>query len=292
MIEKTGLLTEGFGSFYTVEIDGELFEARARGRLKKEGIRLLIGDRVYLEKEQDVYAITGIAERKNSLIRPAVANVDLILVVIAAKDPDPNYKQTDKLLAFLEHNNLNVAICINKTDLADAEEIKNTYLKAGYKVAETSVGCECAQLKELLENKITAFAGCSGVGKSTLINAIDENFNRETGEVGKIKRGKHTTTHTKLLPLKWGGYIADTPGFSVVDLSDVEAQNLGDCFKEFKEHSDKCRFNGCVHIDTEGCEIIKQVENGNISKTRYESYKTLYEELSSIYKTYGGKDKL
>lgn len=292
MIEKTGLLTEGFGSFYTVEIDGELFEARARGRLKKEGIRLLIGDRVYLEKEQDVYAITGIAERKNSLIRPAVANVDLILVVIAAKDPDPNYKQTDKLLAFLEHNNLDVAICINKTDLADAEEIKNTYLKAGYKVAETSAGCDCAQLKELLENKITAFAGCSGVGKSTLINAIDENFNRETGEVGKIKRGKHTTTHTKLLPLKWRGYIADTPGFSVVDLSDVEAENLGDCFKEFKEHSDKCRFNGCVHIDTEGCEIIKQVENGNISKTRYESYKTLYEELSSIYKTYGGKDKL
>lgn len=287
MIEKTGLLTEGFGSFYTVEIDGELFEARARGRLKKEGIRLLIGDRVYLEKEQDVYAITGIAERKNSLIRPAVANVDLILVVIAAKDPDPNYKQTDKLLAFLEHHGLDVAICINKTDLKNADEIKEIYEKAGYKVSESSISGNCEELKEILANKITAFAGCSGVGKSTLINAIDENFNRETGEVGKIKRGKHTTTHTKLLPLKWGGYIADTPGFSVVDLTEVEAENLGNCFKEFKEHTGKCRFNGCVHIDTEGCEIINQVESGNISRSRYESYKTLYEELNSIYKTYG-----
>jgi len=291
LIKLTGLLTEGFGSFYTVEVDGQLYEARARGRLKKDGIRLLIGDRVTLEKEQDVYAITGIEERKNELIRPAVANVDSIVVVIAAASPDPNFKQTDKLLAFLEHHGLDVSICINKTDLADYEDIKNVYEKAGYKVVTTSLDSDCEELAEILKNKISAFAGCSGVGKSTLINAIDGDFDREPGSVGKIKRGRHTTTHTKLLPLKYGGYIADTPGFSVVDLSKIDAGDLHLYFKEFRQYEDKCKFFGCIHTSDKNCEVSRQVQLGNIAKSRYESYLSLYEELNSIYKVYPRKDK-
>ncbi|MBO5452914.1 MAG: ribosome small subunit-dependent GTPase A [Clostridia bacterium] len=291
MSKISGLLTEGFGSFYTVEVDGKLYEARARGRLKKDGIRLLIGDRVTLEKEQDVYAITGIEERKNELIRPAVANVDSIVVVIAAASPDPNFKQTDKLLAFLEYHGLDVSICINKTDLADYEDIKETYEKAGYTVVLTSSESKNDELEELLKDKISAFAGCSGVGKSTLINAIDGDFDRETGSVGKIKRGRHTTTHTKLLPLKSGGYIADTPGFSVVDLTKIEANDLHLYFREFKAYEDKCKFYGCVHTSDKNCEVTRQVSLGNIAKSRYDSYLSLYEELNSLYKTYDRKDK-
>lgn len=291
MSNITGLLTEGFGSFYTVEVDGKLYEARARGRLKKDGIRLLIGDRVSLEKEQDVYAITGIEPRKNQLIRPAVANIDSIVVVIAAASPDPNFKQTDKLLAFLEYHGLDVSVCINKTDLADYEDIKSTYEKAGYKVVTASFESDCTELLEILKNKVSAFAGCSGVGKSTLINAIDEEFERETGSVGKIKRGRHTTTHTKLLPLKCGGYIADTPGFSVVDLTEIEAEDLHMYFREFKQYEDKCKFYGCTHTSHKNCEVYNQVIQGNISKSRYESYLSLYEELNNIYKVYPRKEK-
>ena len=286
MIEKTGLLTEGFGSFYTVEVDGMLVEARARGRLKKDNIRLLIGDMVTLEKEQDVYAITGILPRKNQLIRPAVAKIESIVVVIAAASPDPNYKQTDKLLAFLEHKNIDVSICINKTDLKNADEIKNIYEKAGYKVITMNENEPCVELAEILKNKVSAFAGCSGVGKSTIINALDEDYNRQTGSVGKIKRGRHTTTHTKLLHLKGGGYIADTPGFSVVDISDIEADDLYKYFREFNKYADKCKFTGCVHLSDEHCEITKQVKNGVISSSRYESYLSLYDELNSLYKQY------
>ncbi len=281
MRELRGLLLNGFGSFYTVMVDGEIFEARARGRIKQEKIRLLIGDNVMLEEESGTYAITGVLPRKNSLIRPAVANVDQIVVVIAAAEPDPNYKQTDKLLALLEYNGFNVHICINKADLADCSEIECVYKMAGYDVTVISAtdGCtDIEPLKSVLKDKITAFAGCSGVGKSSIINLLDENFDRTTGEVGKIKRGRHTTTHASLLPLEFGGFIADTPGFSVVDLSEISPANLQNCFKEFENCFGECKFSGCTHINEPGCVVKEKVANGEIPKSRYESYAVLYEE--------------
>ncbi len=279
-----GILVRGYGSFYTVSTkDGEI-EARARGRLKGTKDRLYIGDKVVLEKEQDTYVVVDVLERKNSIIRPAVANVDQIVVVIAAASPDPNYKQTDKLLTFLEYSNLDVSICINKSDLENCEEIKQTYEKAGYKVIITSTAKEegLENLKELLKDKVTAFAGCSGVGKSSLINAINSQFIQKTGEVGKIERGRHTTTHASLLPLEFGGYIIDTPGFSVVDITKIEKQDLTNYFREFNQFSHQCRFTGCTHKNAADCKVMEMVEKGVISENRYKSYLELFEELSQI----------
>lgn len=282
----TGILVKGYGSFYTVSTKEGEIEARARGRIKGTSGRLYIGDKVVLEKEQDTYAIVDVLERKNSIIRPAVANVDQIVVVIAAASPDPNYKQTDKLLAFLEYSGLDVSICINKADLENCDEIKETYEKAGYEVIVTSTeslsGLE--NLKEILKDKITAFAGCSGVGKSSLINAINEEFTQKTGEIGKIERGRHTTTYASLLPLDFGGYIIDTPGFSVIDITNIEKQDLTNYFREFNEYSPMCRFTGCTHKNAADCKVIEMVEEGIISKNRYESYIELFEELSKINK--------
>lgn len=280
-MSKSGLLINGFGSFYFVMIDGKVHEARARGRIKKENIRLLIGDVVTVEEESGTYAITEVLPRKNSLIRPAVANVDQIVVVIAAAEPDPNYKQTDKLLGLLEYKNFDVHICINKSDLADYAEIKRIYEDAGYNVTVTSTvdgKTDISPLKDVLKDKVSAFAGCSGVGKSSLINMLDQTFDRTTGEVGKIKRGKHTTTHAALLPLDFGGFIADTPGFSVVDLSEIDKNELSYCFKEFGKYFGMCKFSGCTHINEPGCVVKKMVENGAIAKSRYESYVSFFEE--------------
>lgn len=283
-----GLLIKGFGSFYTVKLEQETVEARARGRLKKDRVRLLIGDRVVLEKEQDTYAIIDVLPRKNSLIRPAVANVDQILVVIAAASPDPNFKQTDKLLAFLEKAGLDVKICINKTDLACGKQFADIYRSAGYEVVSISTkrDSDFSVLKELLKDKITALAGCSGVGKSSLINGIDSSQNQTTGEVGKIARGRHTTTHASLIPLEFGGFIADTPGFSVVDISQIKKEELAECFREFVPLMRECRFLGCSHTKEVGCRILKAVEEGEIAKSRYESYLALYEELSALIPNY------
>jgi len=285
MKELIGLLLNGFGSFYNVMIDGKVFEARARGRIKQDKIRLVIGDYVTLEEESGTYAITGVLPRKNSLIRPAIANVDQIIVVIAAAEPDPNYKQTDKLLALLEYNDFDVHICINKSDLHECTEIENVYKSAGYNVIVLSAkdgNVDLSPLKGILKDKVSAFAGCSGVGKSSLINLLDSKFERTTGEVGKIKRGKHTTTHASLLPLEFGGYIADTPGFSVVDLSNILASDIQNCFKEFADHFGKCKFSGCTHINEPECVIKKMVDEGIIAQSRYESYKVLFEEALSI----------
>ncbi|MBQ7040131.1 MAG: ribosome small subunit-dependent GTPase A [Clostridia bacterium] len=281
-----GFIIQGVGGIYKIMTDAGVVDAIARGRLKKEGIKPVIGDKVVLEKEADSYAIVSVAERKNCLIRPAVANVDQMIVVIAAAQPDPNFKQTDKLLTMLEYAGHDVKICINKTDIENGEEFGKIYEEAGYKVVYVS-GTEAKGIKaleNLLKDKITAFAGCSGVGKSSLINAIDPSFSLETKSVGKIKRGTHTTTHARLLPLPFGGFIADTPGFSVVDITHIPKEELFNCFPEMRGPAEECRFPGCSHTKERECGIISALENGKISKERYESYLDFYQELAAIYK--------
>ena len=290
MIE--GILLSGFGSFYTVKTPKGTFEARARGRLKKDGVKLYIGDKVELENEKGTLAITGVKERKNFVIRPAVANVDQIVVVIANASPDPNFKQIDKLLAFLEYNNLDDVLCVNKADLSGEYDLKSIYKKAGYKVIVTSANDEnydLNELKDVLKDKISAFAGCSGVGKSSLINTLERGGICLTGEVGKINRGRHTTTHASLIELNFGGFIADTPGFSVVDLTKLEKEDLSNCFIEFSGFSHECRFDGCCHVSEPDCGVRKAVSEGKISRERYESYLSIFEELSNIYPTYKKK---
>lgn len=281
-----GFIIQGVGGIYKIMTETGVVDAIARGRLKKEGIKPVVGDKVVLEKEAESYAIVSVLERKNCLIRPAVANVDQIVAVIAAAEPDPNFKQTDKLLVMLERVGLSVKICINKTDIQNGEEFGAVYKKAGYEVIYVSGTQDKGidGLREILKDRITAFAGCSGVGKSSLINAIDPTLSLETKAVGKIKRGTHTTTHARLLPLPFGGFIADTPGFSVVDITNIPKEELSNCFPEMRIPSQSCRFSGCSHKNEPDCGVILALKKGEITKERYESYLAFYEELASIYK--------
>ena len=279
-----GVIIQGVGGIYKVSVDGKIVDAIARGRIKKEGIKPVIGDRVCLEKEADSFAVAKILERKNCLIRPAVANIDQIIVVIAATQPDPSFKQTDKLLVMLEYADYPIIVCINKTDLENGEAFGAVYEKAGYPVyyVSTAEHTGIDALKDIMKDKVTAFAGCSGVGKSSLVNAIDPAYALETGAVGKIKRGRHTTTHAKLLPLKFGGFIADTPGFSVVDITHIPKESLYQCFLEMRNL--QCRFTGCSHTNEPGCAVLEKYHAGEISKERYDSYLALYTELAALHK--------
>ncbi len=286
-MQMEGIIVQGVGGRYQIVTESnETVEAIARGKIKKEGIKPVIGDRVCLEKEADSFAISKILERKNYIIRPAVANIDQMIVVIAAAEPDPNFKQTDKLLTMLEYKGYDVVLCINKTDLNEGKSFGEIYEKAGYTVLYVSGTDEKGidALKDVMQNKITAFAGCSGVGKSSLINAVEPGLLLETGTVGKIKRGRHTTTHARLLPLSFGGYIADTPGFSVVDITEIPKEELYGCFIEMADKAANCRFMGCAHKNEPDCAVIRAVEQGEIAKERYESYLAFYEELAAINK--------
>ena len=246
-----GKIYKGIGGFYYVATDtGEIIECKARGKFRKERIIPIIGDDVEIEVRNGKGSITEIYERKNSLIRPAVANIDLIVVVVAAKDPDPATFVTDKMLVNAEINGIEAVVCINKTDLAENAELKEIYEKSGYKTLSVSAteknGLD--ELFEIIKGKTAAFAGVSGVGKSTILSHIT-GMSLETGEVSdKISRGRHTTRHVELFKVAGGGYVLDTPGFSSVETEDITAEDLEECFPEKRGISGGGRFGGCGHI--------------------------------------------
>ncbi|MBQ3124710.1 MAG: ribosome small subunit-dependent GTPase A [Clostridia bacterium] len=275
-----GKIYKGIGGFYYVATDtGEIIECKARGKFRKEHIIPIIGDDVEIEVKNGKGSITEIYERKNSLIRPAVANIDIIVVVVAAKDPDPATFVTDKMLVNAEINGIEAVVCINKTDLAQNAELKGIYERSGYKTLCVSAtekdGLD--ELFEIIKGKTAAFAGVSGVGKSTLLSHIT-GIDLETGEVSdKISRGRHTTRHVELFKVAGGGYVLDTPGFSSVETEDITAEELEECFPEIRDISGGCRFRGCAHLEEPDCAVKIAVENGTIPQSRYESYKELYE---------------
>lgn len=275
-----GKIYKGIGGFYYVATDtGEIIECKARGKFRKERIIPIIGDDVEIEVKNGKGSITEIYERKNSLIRPAVANIDLIVVVVAAKDPDPATFVTDKMLVNAEINGIEAVVCINKTDLAENAELKEIYEKSGYKTLSVSAteknGLD--ELFEIIKGKTAAFAGVSGVGKSTILSHIT-GMSLETGEVSdKISRGRHTTRHVELFKVAGGGYVLDTPGFSSVETEDITAEDLEECFPEIRGISGGCRFRGCAHLEEPDCAVKKAVSDGRIPQSRYESYKELYE---------------
>jgi len=279
-----GIIVKGIGGFYYVETAEGMYECKARGVFRKKRITPTVGDRVEIEISGGKGSICTICDRKNILIRPPVANIDILLIVVAAQNPDPSLFLIDKMLITAEKNNIEPIICINKTDLVKREDIESIYRKAGYRVISVSAETKenIAELKDMISGKITAFAGLSGVGKSTLLGEITD-FNLETGGLSeKINRGKHTTRHVELMELSGGGFVFDTPGFSSMEISDIKAQELGSYFPEIRDISDECRFKGCAHIKERDCAVREKVESGEISKSRYESYCTLYEELKSI----------
>ena len=274
-----GRIYKGIGGFYYVSVGNEIVECKARGKFRKEHITPMIGDEVEIEVKNSKGYIIEIYERKNSLIRPAVANIDLIVVVVAVKDPDPATSVIDKMLVNAEINGIDAVVCINKSDLADTKELEDIYTRAGYKTVCVSATEKdgLSELFAVIRGKTAAFAGVSGVGKTTILSHIT-GVELETGVVAdKISRGKHTTRHVELFKIDGGGYVLDTPGFSSVEMEDVSAQNIGEYFPEIAEASRKCRFRGCAHIDEPDCAVKSNVSDGLIPQSRYESYKELYE---------------
>lgn len=278
------------GSYYVHVVGAGIYECKAKGIFRYKNIKPLVGDNVELDilnEEEKTGNITDIIKRKNSLIRPAVANIDQAMVIFAVKSPSPNLNLLDRFLVMMEAQNIPVIICFNKTDLADEaamEELKKIYKPAGYNMVFTSTACKTGleQVKAYLDGKTTVFAGPSGVGKSSMLNTLIPDINAKTGAVSrKIERGKHTTRHSEIFNLERNTYIMDTPGFSSVYAWAMEKEELKALFPEFVPCEGGCRFNGCVHVNEPECMVKRQVEEGKIASGRYENYILMYDEIKN-----------
>lgn len=284
-----GIIVKGIAGFYYVRTSAGIYECKARGIFKKNKVTPLVGDKVkisVLSEEPKEGWIEEIGERNVELFRPAVANVDQAVVVFALKSPDPHLNLLDKILLLGEYAGLDLTICFNKADLIEGDDVferyKAIYELAGYNVVMTSTktGEGIETVRDLLKNKITVFAGPSGVGKSSMLNVIQPGLELKTGEISeKIKRGKHTTRHTELIELEFGGWVVDTPGFTSLDLKFIDMAELADLFQEFREYQGHCRFNDCMHINEPDCAVKAAIETGHIHKNRYDSYLYFYKSL-------------
>ena len=283
-----GKIIKGIAGFYYVYTSAGLVECKAKGIFRKEQIKPLVGDLVAIELTDEEKLLGNIVEilpRKNQLIRPAAANIDQALVIFAIVKPDPNYNLLDRILINMEQQKLPCIICFNKKDIASEEEkseLVAAYGGCGYEIlfvsGKQNDGIE--EIKSRLQGKTTVVAGPSGVGKSTIINAICPQAQMETGEISrKIERGKHTTRHAELFALSEDTYICDTPGFTSLSLFDMEKEDLQGFYPEFAEYEKNCRFGGCSHISEPVCGVKDALNEGRISRVRYENYVMLYEEL-------------
>ena len=290
MTEKqlNGIIIKGIGGFYYIEADGDIYECKARGAFRKKKISPLAGDNVTITvRENGENTIDDILERKNFLIRPPVANVDTLVIVSSVKEPVPSTLVIDRLTAIAVSKNIKPCIVFSKSDLGDTKEFEEIYKKAGLDVC--SVCCKTGEgvekVKEMIKGGITVFTGNTGVGKSSLLNCIDSRFSIETGEVSsKLGRGRHTTRDVTLHKVN-DFYVADTPGFSSLDIESGELimkEDLPYCFPEFSEYLGKCRFSSCTHTVDKGCKILDALENGDIHESRHLSYVTMYNEVKNI----------
>ncbi len=285
-----GTIIRGVGGNYYVDSENGLIECRARGLFRNQNIKPLVGDKVYFritEEDEKSGFIEKIEKRKNEMKRPPVSNVDQILIVFAATNPEPSFLLLDMLLVASEMNNLEPIICFNKIDLIDKEFIdkyKKIYESIGYKIVFTSADkkVHLEEVVSVLKDKTTLFSGPSGVGKSSLMNAVETNFKLKTGTVSeKLKRGKHTTRHAEIYKLSFGGFVVDTPGFSSFDINEVNYEDLTKYYPEILKYSEDCKFRNCAHVKEPGCAVKEALNDGFISNLRYDNYLRLLEELKS-----------
>ena len=284
-----GKIVKGIAGFYYVHVvESGLYECKAKGVFRKEKIKPLVGDVVEIDVLDDTQKkgnIIEILERKNELIRPAVANIDQALVVFAVTKPKPHFNLLDRFLIMMESKGIPVILCFNKKDIAtepEIQELKEIYASCGYKIVFTSALEEenVDEVKELLKGKTTAIAGPSGVGKSSLINILQPEAQMETGSISeKIERGKHTTRHSELIWIEEETYIMDTPGFSSLYTNEFEKEELKYYFTEFEPYEGTCRFQGCDHVHEPGCAVKQALEEGKIHQVRYNNYLEMYQEL-------------
>lgn len=284
-----GIIIKGIGGFYYVEAaDGIIYECKARGVFRKEKITPLAGDKVKISvDENNKNSIDKIYERRNMFKRPPIANVDKLVIVSSVCDPRPNLLIIDRLTAVAVYKNVEPIIVFTKNDLQSADEYIEIYKNAGFKTFAVSneTGEGIGEVKEVIENGVCVFTGNSGVGKSSLINRMYPDFALETGEISKkLGRGRHTTRHVELLKIN-NGYIADTPGFSSLDFETndlIKKDELAFCFPDFSDYIDLCKFSTCAHVNDKGCRLIEAVNNGDVMRSRHESYVTMYNEVKDI----------
>lgn len=284
-----GIIIKGIGGFYYVEAaDGIIYECKARGVFRKEKITPLAGDKVEISvDENNKNSIDKIYERRNMFKRPPIANVDKLVIVSSVCDPRPNLLIIDRLSAVAVYKNVEPIIVFTKNDLQSADEYIEIYKNAGFKTFAVSneTGEGIGEVKAVIENGVCVFTGNSGVGKSSLINRMYPDFALETGEISKkLGRGRHTTRHVELLKIN-NGYIADTPGFSSLDFETndlIKKDELAFCFPDFSDYIDSCKFSTCAHVNDKGCRLIEAVNNGDVMRSRHESYVTMYNEVKDI----------
>ena len=289
-----GKIVKGISGFYYVHVaETGIYECKAKGIFRNQKIKPLVGDDVeivVLDEEKKIGNVEKILPRTRELIRPAVANIDMALVIFAAAKPDPNFNLLDRFLCMMEYQKVPVTICFNKCDLVtekQRETLRKIYELAGYELLFTSAKTQenVEKLKSVLQGKMTAVAGPSGVGKSSLINDLQDAVQMQTGGISdKIERGKHTTRHSQIIPIAENTYIMDTPGFSSMDLPGFSKEDLWTCYPEFVEYEPYCRFQGCSHINEPDCGVKEALADGKISQVRYDNYKLLYEELKNRQK--------
>ncbi|MGI6029432.1 MAG: ribosome small subunit-dependent GTPase A [Candidatus Heteroscillospira sp.] len=283
-----GVITKALSGFYYVSSEGTCYECRARGKFRLDGISPLVGDNVEIETDGARGILVKIYPRRNHFIRPAVANVDVLIVMASGVVPVTDPFLIDRVAAIAERANCDVLICINKTDLDPGDKLFDIYSKTGYRVIRTSAetGEGRDELLDYIAGKTCAFTGNSGVGKSSILNAIAPEFGLAVGDVSeKLGRGRHTTRHVELFDLGDGTFIADTPGFASFDFEKMEPifkDEMQNLFREFRPFLGKCRFNDCAHIKEPGCAVLEAVEAGVIDPSRHASYVRLYDQAAQL----------
>ncbi len=285
-----GKILRAVGGIYYTETSEGTLACRARGIFRSRQMSPCAGDTVTVIKEDNAEPlIDSIGERRNLLIRPPLANLDAVLLVVSSCEPAPNAYVIDKLISIFESKDIETVLIFTKTDMLDSKELAAVYENAGYKCFFTSPDTDAGEIREYAAGKITALIGNSGVGKSSLINRIFPELCTETGEISKkLGRGRHTTREVCLHPLD-GGYIADTPGFSTVDIEKygrIPKEQLAACFIEFEPYIGKCRFADCAHLKESGCAVTEALAAGKIPASRYESYSRIYTETAALEKKY------
>ena len=289
-----GKIVKGISGFYYVHVaETGIYECKAKGIFRNQKIKPLVGDDVeivVLDEEKKIGNVEKILPRTRELIRPAVANIDMALVIFAAAKPDPNFNLLDRFLCMMEYQKVPVTICFNKCDLVTEEQrevLRKIYKLAGYELLFTSAKTQenVEKLKSVLQGKMTAVAGPSGVGKSSLINDLQDAVQMQTGGISdKIERGKHTTRHSQIIPIAENTYIMDTPGFSSMDLPGFSKEDLWTCYPEFVRFEPGCRFIGCSHTGEPDCGVKTALAEGKISQVRYDNYVQLYQEMKNMRK--------
>ncbi|MDF2838024.1 MAG: ribosome small subunit-dependent GTPase [Paenibacillus sp.] len=301
---REGRIVKALSGYYYVQDDmassDETVQCRARGVFKKRGLTPLVGDRVaYVLTENGEGTVTELRERSSELIRPPVANIDLAILVFSVTEPALNLQLLDKFLVHIEHAGIEAVLCLSKRDLEAegemteeaaeaASSVQRIYPKLGYEVFGTSSrkNSGTRELRERLQGHLAVFAGQSGVGKSSLLNAIVPGLTLSTNEISnRLGRGKHTTRHVELVDIG-GAYVADTPGFSQLDFGELGIEDLGYCFVEMRELSPSCKFRGCTHVHEPGCAVLAALEAGDIIRSRYDHYLLFLEEMKDIKRRY------